>query len=51
MTFQDLKKVIRVPIPIKYKSYEEEGFATPTRKVELYSTIFEKYGYNPLPHY
>ena len=27
------------------------GFATPTGKVELYSTILEKLGYDPLPHY
>ena len=27
------------------------GFATPTGRVELYSTILEKLGYNPLPHY
>lgn len=28
-----------------------KGFATPTGKVELYSTILEKLGYDPLPHY
>ncbi|MEM3697206.1 MAG: molybdopterin-dependent oxidoreductase [Candidatus Bathyarchaeia archaeon] len=27
------------------------GFATPTGKVELYSTILEKLGYDPLPYY
>ena len=27
------------------------GFATPTGKVELYSTILEKLGYDPLPNY
>ena len=27
------------------------GFATPTGKVELYSTILEKLGYDPLPSY
>jgi anaerobic selenocysteine-containing dehydrogenase len=35
----------------KYNKYEEIGFATPTGKVELYSTIFEKLGYDPLPRY
>jgi anaerobic selenocysteine-containing dehydrogenase len=29
----------------------EGGFPTPTRKVELYSTVLEKLGYDPLPHY
>ncbi len=37
--------------PPKYKKYEEVGFATPTGKVELYSTVFEKLGYDPLPRY
>ncbi len=35
----------------KYRKYEEKGFPTPTGKVELYSTIFERLGYDPLPNY
>jgi thiosulfate reductase / polysulfide reductase chain A len=35
----------------RYRKYEEKGFGTPTGKVELYSTIFEKLGYSPLPVY
>jgi anaerobic selenocysteine-containing dehydrogenase len=35
-----------------FKEYERKGgFATPTGKAELYSTIFEKLGYDPLPRY
>ena len=34
-----------------HRKYEKHGFATPTGKVELYSTILEKLGYDPLPHY
>lgn len=49
MKFEELKKQGYVVFPIKYKKYEEKGFNTPTGKVELYSTIFEKYGYEPLP--
>lgn len=37
--------------PLVYKSYEQAGFNTPTGKVELYSTIYEALGYDPLPHY
>jgi thiosulfate reductase/polysulfide reductase chain A len=37
--------------PPHYKQYEEIGFATPTRKVELYSTLLKKLGYDPLPKY
>ena len=33
------------------KMYEKRGFGTPTGKVELYSTILEKLGYDPLPAY
>ncbi|MEW5922266.1 MAG: molybdopterin-dependent oxidoreductase [Bacillota bacterium] len=34
-----------------YQDYKQMGFATPTRKVELYSTVFEKMGFAPLPVY
>jgi len=34
-----------------YYKYRERGFSTPTKKVELYSTILEKWGYDPLPKY
>jgi anaerobic selenocysteine-containing dehydrogenase len=29
----------------------QKGFSTPTRKVELYSTVFGRLGYDPLPGY
>ncbi len=32
-----------------YQKYEKQGFATPTKKAELYSTLLEKSGYDPLP--
>ena len=35
----------------KYYKYKENGFSTPTRKVELHSTIFEKWNRDPLPKY
>jgi len=38
----------------KYKTDyygKEGGFPTPTRKVELYSTVMEGLGYDPLPYY
>lgn len=34
-----------------YEKYKERGFSTPTGKVELYSTVLEKWGYDPLPEY
>ncbi|MDP1990708.1 MAG: molybdopterin-dependent oxidoreductase [Syntrophales bacterium] len=33
------------------KFYEQKGFNTPTKKVELYNTTFEKNQYDPLPQY
>lgn len=35
----------------KVKQYEETGFSTPSGKVEIWSSILEKYGYDPLPTY
>jgi len=37
--------------PLGRRKYEEAGFATPTGKIELYSTIMEEMGYDPLPKY
>ena len=34
-----------------YNKYREKGFSTPTGKVELYSTVLEKWGNDPLPRY
>jgi len=48
--FMDKKGGFDFP-PAEYKKYERIGFATPTGKAELYSTIFEKLGYDPLPRY
>ena len=36
---------------MEYKSYEKSGFATPSKKVELYSETLEKAGFDPLPTY
>lgn len=38
-------------MPVSEKRYTEAGFGTPTGKVELRSTIFEKLGFDPLPNY
>jgi anaerobic selenocysteine-containing dehydrogenase len=44
------------PVEKRYETIDPEtkkprGFATPTGKVELYSTVLEKLGYEPLPRY
>ncbi len=55
-TVSDLKKsndgIIReYSFSEMYKKYEKRGFKTPSGKVELYSSILEKFGYDPLPIY
>ena len=35
----------------EYRKYQRTGFATPTGKVELASTVLEKLGFDPLPYY
>ena len=49
MTFRELQDKGYIVAPMQYKKYIKTGFNTPTGKVELYSTAFEKYGYDPLP--
>ena len=36
---------------VRYYKYREKGFSTPTGKFEIYSTLLEKWGYDPLPEY
>jgi anaerobic selenocysteine-containing dehydrogenase len=47
----ELKRQGYVTVPRKYKKYEEVGFKTSTRKVEICSTVFEQLGYDPLPSF
>jgi anaerobic selenocysteine-containing dehydrogenase len=47
--FAELKRRGSFLLPFEYRKYEKSGFATPTGKVELYSTRLEQMGYAPLP--
>lgn len=52
LTFQQfMAQGGHLSVPKEYKRYQKVGFATPTGKVELYSTILEKLGYDPLPQF
>ncbi len=51
ITWQDFKQMDYLRGPVKHYKYRESGFSTPTRKFELYSTILEKMGYDPLPQH
>jgi len=51
ISFYELCESYQYSMEPKYKKYETHGFATPTGKIELYSTIFDKLEYPPLPVY
>lgn len=62
-TLEDVREAggsVRVSTPMmEYKKWEKgglrpdglPGFDTPTGKFEIHSTVFEEYGYEPLPKY
>ena len=51
ITWQEFKKMDYVRGDVTYQKYREKGFSTPTKKFELYSTLLEKWGYDPLPQF
>jgi anaerobic selenocysteine-containing dehydrogenase len=54
LSFDQLKRegFVKTLDKITYKKYEKERkFGTPSGKFELYSTILERLGYDPLPYY
>lgn len=51
LTWEQFKEKGYLRGEMVYYKYRERGFSTPTKKVELYSTILEKWGYDPLPKY
>jgi len=51
ITWQNFEKMDYVRGDVRYRKYREKGFSTPTKKFELYSTLLEKWGYDPLPQF
>jgi anaerobic selenocysteine-containing dehydrogenase len=51
ITWKDFKKMDYIRGEREEQKYSVKGFSTPTRKFELYSTLLEKWGYDPLPQY
>jgi anaerobic selenocysteine-containing dehydrogenase len=49
--WRDFKKMDFIRGEVLYQKYKEKGFSTPTRKFEIFSTLLEKWGYDPLPQY
>jgi anaerobic selenocysteine-containing dehydrogenase len=55
LTFKEFKKIGiftgKEKQPEKYRRYEQNGFKTPSGKVELYSSRLKQWGFDPLPIY
>ncbi|HJX37392.1 MAG TPA: molybdopterin-dependent oxidoreductase [Anaerolineae bacterium] len=51
LTWDEFKKSGYLQGEMRYRKYQERGFSTPTGKVELYSTVLDKWGHDPLPCY
>jgi anaerobic selenocysteine-containing dehydrogenase len=51
ITIEELERIGHYQVPYQLGDFANEPFATPTRKVELYSTTLEQVGLDPLPAY
>ena len=51
LTWEEFKKKGYLRGDMRYYKYREKGFSTPTRKVELHSTMLDAWGFDPLPKY
>ena len=57
LSLAELRETGWAAVPIQYQQYltrakqGQKAFNTPTGKVELYSTIMESFGFDPLPNY
>lgn len=51
ITFDQFKEIGILKGQMRYRKYEEEGFATPSGKFELYCSAIESMGYDPLPYF
>jgi len=51
ITFEELVEKGGIRPAKEHKKYENAGFGTPSGKVEIYSSVFEKLGLDPLPNY
>jgi thiosulfate reductase / polysulfide reductase chain A len=53
VTFAELKEIGHCGRPVQYRKHETNGvgFRTPSQRIELYCSIAEMLGYDPLPYY
>ena len=50
-SFEEIIQAGGLVPPPRFNKYKSKGFATNTGKFELYSTVMEKLGYDPLPYF
>ncbi len=51
LTWKEFREMDHLRGEVEYRKYEKRGFSTPTSKFELYSTVLEGLGYDPLPRH
>ncbi len=54
LTIDELKshpEGVTLPLTTHYRKYQAQGFATPTRKLEIFSGRFKDSGYSPVPRF
>ncbi len=51
LTFKEFRKVRVIPGIKRFRSYQVNGFKTPSGKVELYSNQLKDWGFDPIPVY
>lgn len=49
LTYREFAEKGMLSGPLIHYSYRDQGFATPSGKVELHSSLLEKWGYSPVP--
>jgi len=51
LTFEEFRTVGHFVARRLYRAHERKGFDTASGKVEIYSTLFKEWGYEPLPEF
>ncbi|MEA3438629.1 MAG: molybdopterin-dependent oxidoreductase [Thermodesulfobacteriota bacterium] len=51
ITWKEFKRKDYLRGEVRYQKYKETGFSTPTRKFEIYSTVLDNWGIDPLPQF
>jgi len=42
---------IKLPLKMEYRKYQQQGFATPSKKLEIFSEQFKRNSYAPVPQF